>query len=200
MDVPRDPIEFWTAFGALAAVVAAVGTIAAFAIAFYQISIERSARRKDERSAIATEQVTQARKISGWIGGTRPTAWGLTTSGVPPTPATLLNASDEPVYQVVAWLVLIQGAGPQTGEQMREVAPDSAAALATLPPGRFVVSLPGDWGGMMARPGVEIAFTDAAGRHWIRRANGLLDQILDDPVEHYAMSRPVNWQVPTPSG
>jgi hypothetical protein len=189
VDLTKDPIQFWTAVGAFGAVLAAVGTIAAFAIAFYQIFSERRARRKDDRTA-------QARRISGWIDGTLPDP---SDAAAPlASPATLLNASDEPVYRVIAWLVLVQGAGPQTGEEMQQMAPFSPAMLAILPPGRYVVRLPGDWGGMFRRPGVEVAFTDAAGRHWIRRATGRLEEIPNDPVEHYGVDRPVSWDLPTP--
>lgn len=44
---------------------------------------------------------------------------------------------------------------------------------------------------MQARPGIELAFTDAARRHWIRRAAGELIQIADDPNRYYHVERPL---------
>ena len=113
--------------------------------------------------------------------------------------ANLLNASDEPVYRVVVWPVFVQGAAPQTGEEMQAIEPESARTLGTLPPGKFVVWLPYIGGDMGKRPGVEVAFTDAVGRHWIRRGTGRLDEISGDPADHYGVAQPVDWQIPTPA-
>lgn len=187
--VPGDPIEFWAAFSAIATALAAVATVAAFGLAFYQIITELRARREDER-------MRQARRISSWVGGMlradRHDDAQSFAEGAEPTAATLLNASDEPVYRLVAWLVLVQGAGPRTGEEavQSDMRP---AALSILPPGRYVIALPGGWGGMSARAGIEIAFTDAAGRHWIRRALGQLQAVPADAVAHYGLEQPVNW-------
>ena len=194
MNVPRDPIEFWTAFGALGAVVAAAGTLLLIFVAFQQIRNERSARLKAEQSALASQRTAQAQRISGWIGG------DLRSFGEEPeldrgllaTPATLHNGSSEPVYQVLVWLIIFYGSGPRTGEE-QEPKPENPATLATLPPGTYLVPLPSDWVGMYRHPGVEVAFTDAAGRHWVRRATGVLQEIPEDPVHHYGIPEPVAW-------
>ena len=192
-------MEFWAAFGALAALIAGVGTVAALLIAFYQISSERSARRKDEMAALGRERIAQAQRISAWIGGHPATPIRATEGKAMPTFATLLNASHEPVYRVVVWLVSIQGAAPRTGEEMQKMEADASRMLGAVPPGTFVVSLPGDWGGMHRHPGVEIAFADAAGLHWIRRGSGALEEIPNDPLDHYGISLPVDWHVPIPA-
>lgn len=44
-----------------------------------------------------------------------------------------------------------------------------------------------------AVPPLRFAFTDAAGRHWIRRATGTLESISSEPVRHYGLSEPVDW-------
>ena len=77
--------------------------------------------------------------------------------------------------------------------------PSAVRMLGTLPPGAFVVPLPGDWGGMYGRPGVEIAFTDASGLHWIRRASGTVEEVPDDAVNHYNLPQPVDWEEPVPA-
>lgn len=42
-------------------------------------------------------------------------------------------------------------------------------------------------------PGVEIAFTDAAGRHWVRRVTGELIESPVDALDRYGVSRPVDY-------
>jgi hypothetical protein len=45
---------------------------------------------------------------------------------------------------------------------------------------------------MQGRLGVEVAFTDGAGRHWVRRApTGNLGSLEAAPVEHYNIGRPL---------
>jgi hypothetical protein len=184
---------------AAGAVIAAVGTVVALLVAFVQISSARSDRRHDELARLARDRMDQAQHISAWIG---------TPSGTPvrtaPGPAmrtltTLRNSSRQPVYRVVVWLVFVQGGVPHTGEEMRQVDPDAVRLLDPVPPGTFVVSLRGDWGGMYRHPGVEVAFTDAVGAHWIRRGNGALEEIADDPLDRYDISQPVDWEVPAPA-
>jgi hypothetical protein len=179
----------------VATLIAAVGTVAAIFTALYQISVERSARHADKRAALARDRIAQAKRISAWIRGA-PRGEGRGPHAVSATFATVLNASQEPVYRVVVWLVFVQGAAPERGEEMIRIQPSGARMLGTLPPGAFVVSLPGDWGGMHRHPGVEVAFTDAAGLHWIRRASGAVDSIPEDPLDHYGIAQPVDWEVP----
>jgi hypothetical protein len=99
----------------------------------------------------------------------------------------VLNRSDEPVYQAVASLILIQGAGPQTGEDLTKLIEQTSqmasyrAAMGLIPPGRWRTFVDGGWGGMGRRPGIEVAFTDSAGVHWVRRTNGKLDEISENP-------------------
>jgi hypothetical protein len=52
---------------------------------------------------------------------------------------------------------------------------------------------PGEWSADVTRwkpeggrhPGVEIAFTDRAGRHWLRTSEGKLTRLAVPPLEHY---------------
>jgi hypothetical protein len=175
----RDPL-FWTAVGS-------VGTVLAFLVAFMQISVERSARK-------GAQIEEQARRISAWVGE------DLDEDGEQ-TEAVLLNASSEPVFEVVAWLVMLQGAGPTRGEDDDSEDVSRYSAVGVLPPGRYITPLPGPqlWAGMHRRPGVELAFTDARGGHWIRRGDGQLEKIKADPPEHYRLGRPVDWQGAAPA-
>jgi hypothetical protein len=44
------------------------------------------------------------------------------------------------------------------------------------------------------RLGLEVAFTDGAGRHWVRRApTGDLKPLDANPVKHYGISRPLTY-------
>jgi hypothetical protein len=164
---------FWTALGSVA-------TAAAVVVALTALSLERRARRQEER-------VAQARKISAWVERV-----DFSGSGT----AIALNASDGPVYRFVAFLVLAQGAGPHTGEEVAVRDDDLAhpGARLVLPPGQHTVELP-RWPGrdMHRRPGVEIAFTDVRGQHWIRRVDGRLEEIKTDAVQHYHLPMPGTW-------
>jgi hypothetical protein len=198
VDIPSD---FWPALEAVSTLVAAVGTVAAFGVGFWQLQQERSIRHAKEAQAIAAGRIAQARAISAWQGGELDldAEWMIDTGR--DTPGTILNSSRDPIYRVVVWLVFIQGAGPSTGEEYNELghAPGQPAVLPIVPPGAYVVPLPGGWRGMMARPGLEVAFNDAAGLHWVRRADGKLEELSRDPLEHYSVGLPVDWEPPDPA-
>ncbi len=72
------------------------------------------------------------------------------------------------------------------------------AVLSTLPPGLWRVRVTAPGGGMMIRPGAELAFTDRAGVHWIRRAGGSLDEISAEGAEHYGLPGPFDFALPEP--
>jgi hypothetical protein len=59
---------------------------------------------------------------------------------------------------------------------------------------RAAISDPGWRDARRAR--IEIAFTDARGRSWIRRATGRLESIDKDPVDYYDLPQPFNWNLP----
>jgi hypothetical protein len=46
---------------------------------------------------------------------------------------------------------------------------------------------------MHVQPGIELAFTDASGTHWIRRANGALEETPEEAVAHYNLPTPGIW-------
>jgi hypothetical protein len=56
---------------------------------------------------------------------------------------------------------------------------------------------------MQGRCGAEVAFTDRAGRHWIRRATGALEELDVSPIEFLergGLGGPWQWVFPTPEG
>jgi hypothetical protein len=147
----------------------------------------------DRRSQAASGRQAQARAVSGWITETHADleATDYGNGGQGWSEARLLNASAEPVYRVIVWLIRYPDAA--RGE---DVAHDSEPALlSVLPPGTFEVMLPAFEPGMYRRAMVEIAFTDAAGRHWIRRLDGHLEQVKQEPRHHYGMDEPLDWRI-----
>lgn len=187
-------------FGDLPTGIAAVGTAGTLAAALWQIRSERQARRRDEAEAEKRAERAQAELISAWYGGNDPTA---AVTGKVYDRIVVLNRSDQPVYEVLISLVFIQGAAPQTGEdlvRLRERSHGSdperhQVALAVLPPGQWRVRITGGWGGMHRMPGAEVAFNDRAGSAWVRRATGALDRLPAAPFDHFNMSRPVSFGV-----
>jgi hypothetical protein len=176
------------ASGDLATWIGSIGTAGALAAALVQIGTERRARHRAESENLKTMRRLQAEKVSTWWGGPAVSGgdWLI-----------LLNRSNEPVYRAVAILVLIQGAGPHQGEDYQKDESGSPSALdafvpiAIIPPGRWRVQVSGGWGGMMRRPGAELAFTDCSGNHWIRRASGNLQEVSTDAITHYELPAPI---------
>jgi hypothetical protein len=125
--------SFWQAVGTLAAVFVALGA------ALYETARLRGDRRR-----------AQATLVSAW-------------ADVSADVVVLNNASVAPVYEVIALLVLVRGAGPRTGRELVSLGLDDQwSCIDVLPPGRWYIDLPQGWGGMMRWPGIEVAFRDAA--------------------------------------
>ncbi len=174
--------------GDLATWVSSIVVVGTLVVALYQIRTERVRRHEDEQRAFQMSRRKQAERIS---------AWPAQSPDDTHTQLTLLNRSDEPVYEVVIMLVMIQGAGPRRGEDV--VDSSYRETLSTLPPGRWRAELRAGkarWAGMSRRPGVEIAFTDRSGVHWIRRSTGALEEIGRPAIDHYGMSRPQPFEFP----
>lgn len=162
----------------------AIATTLLFIVGGVQINSERRARKAEARDRVKKSREQQAVRVSAWVGDVGSTA-----------EAHLLNASDEPVYQVVVWLVFIQGAAPRRGE---DVATHFPGTLSVLPPGRWTTELRWPGGGMSLWPGIEVGFTDARGIHWIRRALGSVEETSETATEHYRLDGPFNWTMPEP--
>ena len=170
---------------AWATAAAAVGTVGTLTFALYQLAGERRRRR-------AAEGVAQAQLVSGWIGSD----WMHQTATTERQRIELLNASGEPVHRAVVHLVFIQG-GPRTGRQMdQEHQGRFREALLVIPPGRYYVEVPAAFHHMHRRHGVELAFTDRAGVHWLRASDGRLEEIEQAPTDYYGLSLPIDWASP----
>ena len=122
----------------------------------------------------------------------------------------LVDGFAEPVYGLFACLVFIQGAAPQTIEDWlsgysrdREHGYPSLTPLPVPPPGRWAAPIyqrldqP-----MQGRFGAEVAFTHRAGRHWIRRATGALEELDTSPILFLydrGVPGPYDWVSPSPA-
>lgn len=188
--------------------VAAVGTVAAFTVAFVQINTERQRRHVDEEKDRAERHSAQARLISAMPGPVERESGSDSLSGR--SAIDCINSSSEPAYNVVVGIVFIQGAAPRTTEDMMKLRLGGdqyqglpTTTLSILPPGRCRAWISGTgWTSIMAgRAGAEIAFTDRAGAHWIRRATGELDELPVDPLEYFKQFNfygPYEYQTPEP--
>jgi hypothetical protein len=168
--------EYWWVAGL--ALVAAAGWLTSVLIAVRQVRNERRARTSAEHRA-------QAERVSGWP---EPRA--------NPQPVALLNRSDEPVYDAVATFVFIDGSGPARGEDISPSRDGWRIRVGVIPPGRLRVCANSDWNGMYPRLGIEVAFTDRAGAHWVRRADGRLEQLPCCAFEYFHFSRQLDLTPP----
>jgi len=180
---------------------AAVGTVGTLLWAVFnglelrrQTDADRREATAIRHEANAEKQVEQARRVCGWatslgsqpMGGPRPYAHRIRFS----------NSSAEPVHGLVAYLVWVQGAGPRTGEEMQShdaYYRSRRVIVQILPPGNYVLTLDGPTNMVpQGRLGLEVAFTDSAGRHWVRRVpSGELERLDAPPVKHYGIPIPL---------
>lgn len=191
--------QFALSWGDVPTWLAAIGTVGALIAAFIQIGTERRLRHDRELkeqarliSAITGPALRDAEAQAeaeaggpGWLGGV--------PAGVARTAIDLINGSPEPVYRIVAGVVFVQGGAPRSMEAFFRTTttqkPMTTASV--LPPsGTYRVWVHGFWlnaggGGMGGRSAAEVAFTDRAGKHWIRRATGQLEELPEDPIAYF---------------
>jgi hypothetical protein len=183
--------DFAAWVGALGAWFAAVGTTLTLAFGVYQWWKLRSNAAKEER-------IAQARHVYAVLDADN-------------NRIVVGNSSSEPVYAVVVHYVYMDGHDPGSGEetewrigqvmqqpgQMGEAARNAArspisqfrAVLQALPPGTYAVAK----GQQMDSGGVEISFTDAADRHWVRRVTGALETRDRGAVDYFDIAGPVEY-------
>lgn len=150
--------------------VGAIGTAGATIIAVTTLAIEARWRRKDKREE-------QATCIAAWV---------LTGQKMEQNAEDIIRISNQsfsPVYLCVATFVINERDGRHCTRGYRRI-------VTVLPPGEWQLVAPEGWCGMGARPGVEIAFTDARGVHWIRNAVGQLRESRINAIKHYGIDLP----------
>jgi hypothetical protein len=159
----------------------------AIVVALWQIARERRQRKHTEEKALAAEERAQAVKFSAWFD----TSLAVSEDGG--GSLVVRNASNVPIYRVVVTLVFAQGAGPRTGEAMSQLLSEGAGDMGSMqgvfviPPGTWRVVVGAGWSGMHARPPAEVAFMDAEGMSWVRRASGSLEKLPQEPFEYFEL-------------
>ena len=107
------------------------------------------------------------------------------------------NASRQLIYDAIVSLVSVQGAFRSTAvgdERNGPGSPGFQSLVGNVPPGVREARLDYPGGGMFLRFAVEIAFQDAGGRYWLRRGNGILEEVDQHPLALYGIPAPVTWQ------
>lgn len=168
-------------------------------IGYQQLHDTRSAQVQERRDQLAAQVRSQAKQISASpLPG--PDGWpSEEIHGQLITRVALYNYSHAPVYHAIVSLVHIQGACPCTGReliQMQGPHDPFQRDLISIPPGRSVTEVSGAWAGMGARPGIEMAFTDANNRDWLRSPDGSLTEISKPAAAYYGLTPPLGWQPP----
>jgi len=181
--------------GDLPAWVAGAGTVGTLAAALWQIRTERLARKRLEEEGRNRVRRDQAVRISAWIAARRDRE-AQAEPELPRYSAVVLNRSEEPVYMAIASLVSIQGAGPSASRGDGRY--KNRSFLDVIPPGRYVADLGSASSWPSGRAGVDLAFTDAAGVHWLRTANGALEEINEPAYNYYGLGLPLGWESPRP--
>src|SRR2546429_9361435 len=110
--------------------VAAIGTVGTLIAVLIQIEADRRRRHKKAEADRLERHRAQARLIAAALG---PTEHGAAAPPLGQIAIDLVNGSDEPVYRLVAGTVFIQGAAPQTMEQMLEASQQAGALPLPVP-------------------------------------------------------------------
>jgi len=157
----------------------AIGTCSAVIVSLYFASKEaRDKRKRDERH--------QAELVTAWFVPYEGSEDERYDSGL-----RIQNASDQLIYDVVAE-VLIRRETAVNDTEERNIA--FGAMVGNVPPGGFTARINTGGGALGARHLIEFAFQDAAGRYWLRYANGKLAQVRKHPLDLFNIPRPVRWQ------
>ncbi len=177
--------------GDLATWVGSLSIALTLVVTAWAVTLEAISRRHERLRG-------QAQSVAAWYGGGDGDGDRLSVA----------NSSSLPIYEVLVSLVFVQGAGPTTIEEWVKFAESDSqgrplefgSAFTAIGPGEWSVRIPPSPGAMAVRPSCEIGFTDAAGRHWIRRGNGELQTIGRNAIDYYGLARPVDFQAPKRAG
>jgi len=150
--------------------IGAIGTAGATLIAATTLILETWWRRSDKMKE-------QAARITAWVLTSQKS--DQKTDDV----IRISNQSFSPVYRCVATFVINEQDGRHFPQEYRRI-------ITAIPPGEWQLAAPKGWRGVFARPGVEIAFTDAHGVHWIRNAAGKLRKSRTPAIKHYGVELP----------
>jgi len=144
-------------------------------VAFVSFCLAYSGHRQDR----ADRRRSQASKISAWV---------LVKEKQRENDIIVVsNQSGMPVYDAIVTFTIKD----YDGRNSPKGASGYRHKLRTLPPGNWQFLAPEGWRGMSAYPGVELAFTDASNRHWLRTSRGYLKPLrCSDPIKYYGIILP----------
>lgn len=168
--------------------VQALFTIASFCLTIFVARRDTEhMNEQDERQKMA-EKLAQPSSIAAW----------LERDPTGESRIVIRNDSDLPVYEVVATIVVTNGAGCCKGEDL-EFSYQYRKILDLIPPGLHSVAIDmGGFYGMHRHPLVEIAFVCAKGKSWVRRGDGTLDELDVSPFNYYELGLPIDFDMVTP--
>lgn len=161
---------------------------ASFCLTVYVVLRDtRHMNEQDERQKMA-EKLAQPSSIAAW----------LERDPTGESRIVIRNDSNLPVYEVVATIVVTNGAGCCKGEDL-EFSYQYRKILDLIPPGLHSVAIDmGGFYGMHRHPLVEIAFVCAKGKSWVRRGDGVLDELAVSPFSHYELGLPIDFDMLMP--
>ena len=162
--------------------------IASFCLTVFVACRDTSHMNKEDARQKTAEKLAQPSSIAAWLER-EPTG---------ETRIVIRNDSDLPVYEVVATIVVTNGAGRSKGEDL-ESSYQYRKILDLIPPGLYSVVIDmGGFYGMHRHPLVEIAFVCAKGKSWVRRGDGALDELDVSPFNHYELGLPIDFDIVAP--
>ena len=176
------------AYGLFCAVVQVICAFVTLCLTVYVVLRDtRHMNEEDERQKMA-EKLAQPSSIAAW----------LERDSTGESHIVIRNDSDLPVYEVVATIVVTNGAGCSRGEDL-DSSYQYRKILDLIPPGLHSVTIDmGGFYGMHRHPLVEIAFVCAKGKSWVRRGDGALDELDDSPFSHYELGLPIDFDMVAP--
>jgi len=161
-------------FASLATILGSLATAATL----IWLVLERDQLQKEKREG---EKRKQAAGVSAWLSKKTFHAGSLTRQII-----VLNNNSDSPIYNLVVSIVDARdkdAKGEETPDEFRRV-------IDATPPGQVFCFAPEGYNGMGFHPSVEIAFSDANGNYWVRRGNGQIESLPEDPFVYYKILQP----------
>ena len=166
-------------FASLATVLGSLATAATL----IWLVVERNQLQKEKKES---EKRKQAAGVSTWLS----TRTFGTKVHYKQQIIVLNNNSDSPIYNIVVSIVDTRNKdakGEETPDEFRRT-------IDASPPGQAFCLAPECYSGMGFHPSVEIAFSDADGHHWVRRGNGRLESLAEDPFVHYKIQLPPTYE------
>ena len=180
-------VPIWV--GAIGTAVAALGTVGTLIAALVQIGSERKRRLED------ADKDRAERSLRPSTADFR-CACGHRSAGRTPCHESSPRAPCKQFLRTCgtgSWLApcLFKELAPATLEEMvahfakKPSGPGPFTTVSILPSGLFEVSIPYAGGVMAGRLAIEVAFTDRDGHFWIRRATGQLQELQQEPFDHF---------------